>query len=1302
MSRAENRIKMGYFALNSEHHTAVTSLIAPGTPTHKLFDPFAGEGVFLEAAASRWNLTPYANELDGERAAACIEKFGPRQAVRCDAERLQASRGAFSVIWCNPPYDHAKTDTTASKRVEFKLLRHSWKWLHSDGGIMLWAVYRSHITEEAAAFLAKNSTSVDVWALPGKHLNEYDQVVVVARAGVNGAVNTTYQHIMNQREEPQLLTVQDEPVYTLPAPPAKRRFVFTPDMLDEVQALALIEDAGAQGSNAFEALLAVQLEPSQRRPVVPPRPGHLALALSGGVANGAIIDTADYGWAAVRSKIVHVEEAGRVESEPDPKDPEQTITRTVMRLKPKTTITLLTTDGKVVEMSGDEAILGFIRDNREALVRYLNDAYAPIYDFDFAGIGSFLRRLRVKGKYPLYVPQMHVIAAVVRGFEERDGILLVGQMGVGKTSLASSVAIAAGGAVASALSENVRGDQVTLVVCPPHLVEKWARELRALSGNLYVSALQRHEDVKKFMAKAAKLGPGIPKVGIIKRDATKLGQIEPAMRWRNEPVALWRPDADVPPGWEDKPRVVREQRPKCPGCGRTVTFIRNDREVVATKAWLKGKRECRHCGTQLWQETRLNGSKPKPGERLPRRNPRYPLAEYIQRQYPDRVHLLVWDELHEAANADTGVGTAFSRLAGIADKVLGLTGTPFNGKASSLFNIEYVLNPSVRHRYNWGPGGAKRGKAEARWVGDMGVRERVLEERPQYHPETGVYTGVKTYERPYSEAAGCSPLLPAELLDHAIFFSLRDLDKWLPTYEESAVPVEMDDDVRAAYDRTRDQLKDYLIARKWEGDSSFRGAYLQWNLSWPNAPFRPTEVIHNQRSPITGKVSPTTVTKLPSYGEARVFAKEQALIDLVRDELAGDRPCVVYVRQSGTKDIQPRLESLLREHIPGAVPFILRSSVAADRREKVIDAEVAKGANVVITHPDLVRTGLDLVFAPTLIHYEPVLSLPTLMQASARSYRLNQEHKTCKVIYLFYADSMEHRMIQLMSRKQRAAKLLTGDTGLTGLDAITEGEAGLEQALLQAVGEEEALVDPRQLFAASDGADDAIGQADAAYWNVDGVEVEPTAKMTTPPSLVTLADELGATLTPVSASEARPRPKLEPRVVTKAARTVFVRQASAYLAAVTRVHDPAERAKLQAELLGGLLRGTVIQKRGADFHLVGLESPDYTEGNYHERHLRDWAAKWLRSKRFLSDAETADAVAGELIVLGRGSLGLTQTVEPVVTLRKRRSLDRMAVPENAPPPTATPKRKPSKPSGLPPQQLPMFPVSDPSALGFGD
>lgn len=68
-----------------------------------------------------------------------------------------------------------------------------------------------------------------------------------------------------------------------------------------------------------------------------------------------------------------------------------------------------------------------------------------------------------------------------------------------------------------------------------------------------------------------------------------------------------------------------------------------------------------------------------------------------------------------------------------------------------------------------------------------------------------------------------------------------------------------------------------------------------------------------------------------------------------------------------------------------------------------------------------------------------------MMQAAGRSYRLNQTHKHCKTYYLFYEGTMEQTAVQLMSRKQRAAKLLTGDIGLTGLDALTEGEGGFEE-----------------------------------------------------------------------------------------------------------------------------------------------------------------------------------------------------------------------------------------------------------------
>src|SRR5690606_24276565 len=125
-----------------------------------------------------------------------------------------------------------------------------------------------------------------------------------------------------------------------------------------------------------------------------------------------------------------------------------------------------------------------------------------------------------------------------------------------------------------------------------------------------------------------------------------------------------------------------------------------------------------------------------------------------------------------------------------------------------------------------------------------------------------------------------------------------------------------------------------------------------------------------------------------------------------------------------TKDIQPRIENLIRQHVPGAVPYILKNTVQAERREKVIEQQVTNGVNVIVCNPELTKTGLDLIFAPTIIFIEITFNLSTMMQAAARSYRLNQTHRHCKVIYMYYEATMEHTAVQLMSRKQRAAKLL--------------------------------------------------------------------------------------------------------------------------------------------------------------------------------------------------------------------------------------------------------------------------------------
>lgn len=762
------------------------------------------------------------------------------------------------------------------------------------------------------------------------------------------------------------------------------------------------------------------------------------------------------------------------------------------------------------------------------------------------------------------------------------------------------------------------------------------------------------------MEKSAQLGAGIAKIGLIKRDMTKLGAgREVGAVWRDEWVALWRHGQPTPEGYEPNQRLVKQRVPKCPTCGCAVMQEKKGVESPASESWLKsGKRLCSVCQTPLWQEARDKGSQPKPGQKYPTKNPRYRIDEYLKRVYPDRVYLLIWDEVHECAHGDTGNGQAFNRIAGLAQKVPAMTGTPFNGRSSSIFNLEYAINPRTRQRYNWGgaprlsrkargergvqsvisEGSKQRGRAESRWVADMGVREQVVEERPSYDKETGAFTGTSTYEKPYEEAPGISPLLVAEVLDHAIFFSLGDLGKALPQYEEIALPVEMDADCYEQYDRTRQQLKDYLIQRRWEGDTTFRGAYLQWAMGWVNAAHRPHDVIHNLKHPITGEKLPHIVTSIPSYGEERIFAKEQALIDLVRSELEQNRPCVIYIRQTATRDIQPRIEALIRQHVPLARTFILKNTVEAERREAVIEAEVAKGTNVVISNPELVKTGLDLVFAPTLIFYEIVFNLGTMMQAAGRSYRLNQTHMHCKTYYLFAEGTMEQTAVQLMSRKQRAAKLLTGDIGLTELDALTEGEGGFEEALLEAIGRDEALLNPSELFRKSE-AQGEIDNEDAAYWNVELTEPEiaPTVEVDDP--LIQEVIRLGGV---VSKIEAEPQPFTQ---------TVFD-----YLDTVHIITDTQKLDALRVELLDR------VQSDSA--RLVD----------------------WLRDNRVVfpgCEAEVATKLVGlaapmqaEVIqpptIVGLRPIAVsTKTRKPA----KSRKLDLLAVPDDAPEPPRKRQRK---------------------------
>ena len=136
---------------------------------------------------------------------------------------------------------------------------------------------------------------------------------------------------------------------------------------------------------------------------------------------------------------------------------------------------------------------------------------------------------------------------------------------------------------------------------------------------------------------------------------------------------------------------------------------------------------------------------------------------------------------------------------------------------------------------------------------------------------------------------------------------------------------------------------------------------------------------------------------------------------------------------------------------------VLRSSVPLARREEWI-AQHAPKLDVVISHPRLVETGLDLFDKggkhnfPTICFYETGYNLFTLRQASRRSWRIGQK-EPCRIIYFHYEGTMQDRALALMGKKLTAAQALEGVFSTEGLAAMAGDDSNLEIALARSLVE---------------------------------------------------------------------------------------------------------------------------------------------------------------------------------------------------------------------------------------------------------
>ena len=205
------------------------------------------------------------------------------------------------------------------------------------------------------------------------------------------------------------------------------------------------------------------------------------------------------------------------------------------------------------------------------------------------------------------------------------------------------------------------------------------------------------------------------------------------------------------------------------------------------------------------------------------------------------------------------------------------------------------------------------------------------------------------------------------------------------------------------------------------------------------------------------------------------------------------RRVLVYATHTGTRDITERMDDMLTRH-GFRVAVMKADAVAPERREAWVADRVKEGIDVMICHPRLVQTGLDLIDFPMLIWYETDYSVYVMRQASRRSWRIGQT-RPVKVVFMSYKNTLQADALKLVAKKMQSSLAVEGELPEDGLAAYGDDGDDLMMALARKIvsgDEEEDAETMEEVFAQ---ARDAEASAEE-YLVDDGwkpVEVEPEA-----------------------------------------------------------------------------------------------------------------------------------------------------------------------------------------------------------------
>ena len=150
----------------------------------------------------------------------------------------------------------------------------------------------------------------------------------------------------------------------------------------------------------------------------------------------------------------------------------------------------------------------------------------------------------------------------------------------------------------------------------------------------------------------------------------------------------------------------------------------------------------------------------------------------------------------------------------------------------------------------------------------------------------------------------------------------------------------------------------------------------------------------------------------------------------------------MFAGVAGSMPRQSRPSRLRR----GSPCWLLRSPGAPASIHLTLAEQLDRGIDVLITNPELVKTGLDLLEFPTIVFLQSGYNVYSLQQAARRSWRIGQKQPV-RVIYLGYANSSQMTCLGLMAKKIMVSQSTSGDVPESGLDVLNQDGDSVEVAL---------------------------------------------------------------------------------------------------------------------------------------------------------------------------------------------------------------------------------------------------------------